>query len=1086
MKLKASCCLALLTVILTAWNGLRGQAVSTSQVSGVVRDTSGAAIPGANVRLTQTDTAASRTAVTSSFGTYVIPNLPVGPYRLEVTKGGFAAYVQTGIVLQVGVNPSINVTLKVGAVTQQVVVQAASPMVETENTGVGQVVDQEQVLDLPLNGRQATQLIVLAGAATPAPAGDLNTNKNYPTVTLSVAGGLPNHMTYLLDGGIHNDPFNSLNLPIPFPDALQEFKVETNSLPARYGLHASAAVNAVTKSGGNRFHGDLFEFVRNYMFNARNFFATSRDSLKRNQFGGVIGGPIARNKLFFFGGYQGTITKSNPPQTIGFVPTQAMLKGDFSAYASAACQGHQVTLAAPFANNQVDPSLFSPQALSLLKYVPSTSDPCGKVVYGIVNNTTDNQGIARIDWQINPKQAFFGRYFIARYLNPSTWDGKNVLQANKTGQLNRDQSLDLGYTYVISQNAINSLHVVGDRTLGQRTMVQYFSPCDLGVNMACYAQIGKFMGLSIDGGFSVGGGATNPGYFNSTSYQLADDFNFIHGAHELSFGVDYIRNIMNTLNNRPTNGQFTFSSGAPGRGSTYGLGYADFLLGSVDSFLQGNPVFDNDKSNYIGLYAQDSWRVTPGITFNYGLRWEPFLPETNTNGFVEQFNMGNFSNGVTSSVYKHAPAGLSFPGDPGYPGRADSFGKLNDFEPRLGLVWDPTGSGRIVLRSGYGIFYDVPQLFFYTRMSNNPPWGAQISLNDVPFSNPYLGYPGGNPFPALNKVSKDMTFPTEGVYNVFPLHMRPTYIQAWNVSLEEQVGAWLFSEIYLGNKTTHLWLGRELDPAVYMPGATTRTTNQRRVLYLQNPAVGQYYATLGQVDDGGNQNYNGMILSAQRRMAGHLSLLANWTWSHCLSDAGTTEMTGPTYPNPANRDYADCDSDRRHVVNVSLIATTPSRFSDRALQWTAANWQFSTILEGSTGDHSTVVLGSDAALSGIGSQRPTQVLADIYPANKSYGNYLSRAAFGTPAPGTYSPMGAFTVLDPGIIGLDFALQRNFRIQEGKSIQFRWEVFNAPNRVNFIVNGGFGASTTSLSSGLFGKITNASDPRIMQFALKYVF
>src|SRR5262249_34441143 len=239
--------------------------------------------------------------------------------------------------------------------------------------------------------------IFLSGLATSAPAGDLNTNKNFPTVTISVAGGQANGISYIMDGGTHNDPFNNLNLPTPFPDALQEFKVETSALPARYGHHAASAVNLVTKSGTNQIHGDAFEFLRNYHFNARNFFAPERDSLNRNQFGATLGAPLVRNKLFLFGGYQGRIEKSNPATTISYVPTQAMLNGDFTAIASPACNGgRQLTLTGGFANDHIDPSRLSPGALNFLQHVPGSTHPCGRPPYGVPHNTRGHQGLATI------------------------------------------------------------------------------------------------------------------------------------------------------------------------------------------------------------------------------------------------------------------------------------------------------------------------------------------------------------------------------------------------------------------------------------------------------------------------------------------------------------------------------------------------------------------------------------------------------------------------------------------------------------------------------------------------------------------
>src|ERR1700736_5912437 len=272
-------------------------AQSTAQVNGTIRDSSGLAVPEAEVKVTQTATGAVRTANTGADGAYVLTNLPIGPYMLEISKNGFSKYVQSGILLQVDSNPTIDAALKVGPVTEQIHVQADAALVETHSTGVGQVVDSQRVVEMPLNGRNATELIFLAGMATTATgSGSINSVRNYPTVLIAVAGGLAGGTTYLLDGANHNDAHNNLNLPLPFPDALQEFKVETSALPAQYGIHSAATVNAVTKSGTNELHGDLFEFLRNGDLNARNFFASSRDALKRNQYGGTVGGPVRKDK----------------------------------------------------------------------------------------------------------------------------------------------------------------------------------------------------------------------------------------------------------------------------------------------------------------------------------------------------------------------------------------------------------------------------------------------------------------------------------------------------------------------------------------------------------------------------------------------------------------------------------------------------------------------------------------------------------------------------------------------------------------------------------------------------------------------
>jgi hypothetical protein len=1053
------------------------QTVAVAQISGIVHDESGAVLPGVEVTATQTDTGLNRTAYTNENGAYVLPNLPIGPYRLTVTLQGFNTYVQDGIVLQVQTNPAIDVMMKVGQVSEQVLVTAAAAMVETRSTGVGQVIDNQRVVELPLNGRQATELIFLSGLATSAPAGDLNTNKNFPTVTISVAGGQANGITYIMDGGTHNDPFNNLNLPTPFPDALQEFKVETSSLPARYGHHAASAVNLVTKSGTNQFRGSAFDFVRNYRFNARNALATTRDSLKRNQFGGVLGGPIVENKMFFFGAYQGKIEKTNPATNISFVPTAAMRQGDFTAFASPACNGgRQIALRAPFVDNRVAPSQLNPVAVNMLRYLPVSNDPCGTMQYGIPNNNDEHQALGKIDYSLSDRQSVQARYLFANYDSPATYDGQNALTLSRTAQANRVHSMVLGHNFIPSASLINSARITYLRTKNDRTLPEYFTATELGSRIT--SLVPGYVGINVTGsGFAIGNGAVNPGYFNSKGFQLADDVDWIRGNHQLSFGANWIHTSIETSNNRPTNGVFTFN------GQTTGLSLADFMVGSVSGgFVQGNPVFDYDNHDYIGAYVQDEWRVRPNLTLNLGLRWEPFIPLRNTYSWVSHFDQDRFNRGVHSTTYPQAPAGLMFPGDDGYPGDSTTFGKWAMFAPRVGAVWSPGDDGKMSVRASWGIFYDTPHLFFNTRFSNNPPWGAQITISNPPggFSDPYLGYPGGNPFPALNSNWQTAAFPAFGVYVNSPLNMEPTALHQWNVTVQRQIGDWLFAGSYLGNHSSHLWRATELNPAVYSASATTGNTNQRRVLFLQNPTEGQFYGTIGHVDDTGRANYHGLLLSAQRRLKDNLSVLSNWTISRCMSDPATTEITGPTIvnPNEPDADYAYCASDRHHVVNLSVVVRTPE-FTNSALKHLLGDWQLAPIVRWQSGNRSTVTTGVDNALSGMGGQRAVQILDDPY-GNGTAASYLNRAAFTSPGAGTYSDLKPFTIVNPSNFQNDFALSRTFRVADGRRLQFRWEVFNVINHVNL------NAPVTALNSANFGRILTAGDPRIMQFALKFDF
>jgi hypothetical protein len=1132
-------CLGVLVLLLTCLTAsMSGQSVSTSQVSGVVQDESGALVPGAQVTLTQTETGQVHKVTSNSAGSYIIPDLPSGPYNLEVTASGFSTYVEKGIVITVGTNPSITVKLTVGQVTQQVIVEAApGAQVETQSNGIGQVIDQTQVVELPLNGRDPTQLIALAGATTAAPGGDLNSNKNFPTVTLAVAGGLPNGVAYVLDGGSHNDPFNNLNMPLPFPDVLQEFKVETSALPAQYGDHAAAAVNSVTKSGGNSFHGDAFWFVRNYVFNAGPFFGyqvingqgiKTRDSLKRNQFGGYASGPIIKNKLFFLGGYEGTIVRSNPPNAYVQVPTQAMMNGDFSVVTSAPCQKTPQVLSAPFATvngvaNQINPSAFSSQALAALKFMPvagsaghpdqslaaaGVSAACGYISAPNPANFNEKEWIGKVDYAVTERQQVFFRYFYANYNSPVPANLSNVLVQNEVSQSNTDQSGTFGHTMTITPNLVNAIRATGRRIVNLRVVDPFFDPSTLGIN--AYNRIPGYMALSVTGGFGLGGGTTNPGYFNTTAWQFVDDVSYVRGRHQFTTGVDYIYALMSTVNNRPANGIYSFSGAAtsctvftgttcktPG---TYG--YADFFTGRLLGFSQGNPDLENDGQTTFALYAQDSWKPKKNLTVNYGLRWEPYLPEHNSNNRVENFSLANFIAGTKSTVYTNAPAGMIFNGDPGYPSNHYTFGNKAIFEPRVGFIWDPFNDGKTSVRGGYGIFHDSPQMFFNTRYSNSPPYGTTISLSPsptapLPFASPWTGYPGGNPFPALNTPYPTVPFPTGGVYVNSPLHIQPMYLEQWNLSIQRQVNSWLFGATYIGNRTVHLTTSYEVNPSIYDGVASLTSTNYapRRFLNKINPTQGAYYATIGQYDDGGIADYNGMLISVQRR-AKQMNIQANYTWAHCLSEAETTELTGPSYrippaidPNGRRQSYSNCDSDRRQVANVSVILNTPT-FANNITRMLATGWQLSTIFTATTGGFFSVTTGLDNALIGTGSDFAINAPNPYSTSTTRFGTtgYLvpnpappATSPWGSPAPGTFGPGRPLSLSGPGNYELDMSLSRTFNVWEAQKLQFRWEAFNVPNEAIF------SNPSSALNSTTFGSITTtARDPRIMQIALKYLF
>ena len=438
-------CVGVLILLLTA--AAASAQLSTAELSGRVTDTSGAVLPGVTVTMTQTATQATRSAITDADGTYVISNLPTGPYRLEVSLQGFRSYVQTGIVLQVGATPTINVSLALGNVAETITVEGAAPLVDVKSAGISEVVENERIVELPLQGRQVTDLIVLAGArgqhgqptaATSAAAiggGGVN---------IAVAGGLNFGVAYLLDGAMHNDPQNNANLPLPFPDALQEFSVATSGLSAQNGMHSGASVNAVTKSGTNSFHGNAFEFLRDHRFNATNPFCCDRPATASGATTGCSAtssaarwaGRSCRTSCSSSARYQGTATRQTPSANIAFVPTAAMLAGDFTAFASPACNGgRQVALRAPFVNNQISPALFSPAALNLAKRLPTTTDPCGQVTYGTKDDNNEGQAVGKIDYQMTPNHAVFGRYMATFFHQPAPFakDPDNVLRHQRSG-----------------------------------------------------------------------------------------------------------------------------------------------------------------------------------------------------------------------------------------------------------------------------------------------------------------------------------------------------------------------------------------------------------------------------------------------------------------------------------------------------------------------------------------------------------------------------------------------------------------------------------------------------------------------------
>jgi Carboxypeptidase regulatory-like domain len=1095
-KFVAISSLLLTFLVLADAPGLYGQAVSNATVTGRVTDQQGALVPGAEIKITGVDTGTTRDAVTNGEGIYTVPSLPIGAYTFQVTASGFQKYVQTGILLRVNDNVQIDVTMKVGQSVETVEVQANTGMVQTQQNTVSQVIDQRRIVDLPLNGRDPTQLITISGASINHNDGTNTGSKSFfSSQSISIAGSAGDATNYLLDGGDNNDSFTNVNMPFPFPDALAEFSVETSTLPARNGLHPGGVVNAVTKSGTNSLHGDLFEFIRNGDVNAINYFAPRQDSLKRNQFGGTLGGKIIRDKLFFFGGFQQSNIRQDPSSSTAFVPTAAALAGDFSALDGAGCQAKGVaraindpTTGLPVPNQQISPSRFDAAAVALAKYLPQTADPCGKVSYGIPIQSNESQYVGRVDWNISSKHNVFGRYFLDNYKLAAFFDPHDIQVTSTSGNVERAQTFVLGDTYTFSPTILNSFHfTVGRRSDDRGPNTSGVNAAKLGVSNL-YQGTEDFLQVAVsNGGFAIGCGTCALGRFPITSYQAADDVDILKGKHQIGFGADLIRSRDVQINHYQDDGVFNFS----GQYSNDPL--LDFLAGKMNSFSQSGPQLNDLRQTVFSLYVQDRYRVTSRLVINAGLRWEPMLPVYDHFNRGSTFSRPAFDAGTVSQVFANAPAGSQFYGDQGI-SKSFTDKRLANFSPRLGLVFNPDGKGKTTFRVGGALLYDSVGTFIpYRMVAQNPPFGPQVTNTSRPyqFANPWANVPGGNPFP-LPAPGKNVPFPLANAEVFLPPHIKSPSVSQWNFSIQHQFAAdWVFSISYLGNATSHLWIGNETNPAVYLPGlcgtaacSTTGNTQARRVLSLANPKVGQYYSSMTIADDGISANYNGLLTSIEHRFARNYTLLANYTWSKCLGVAPVTSLGNPGVienTNNARQDYGPCTYDAPHLFNASLVYA--SKVDGHGLMSLVLNdWQVAPLVRYQSGLPANPTTGKDNSLTGTGLDRPDVTSTTTYTGadhGKLY-QYVNPKLYTANALGTFGNAGHNSLRGPGYFHVDLAVSRQFKLREQLRLTVRAEAFNLMNHPNF------GLPNANISSATFGQITSASDPRILQLSMKLIF
>jgi len=1026
---------------------------------------------------------------------------------------------------------------------------------------------------------------------------------SYASVSISVAGGQGNTTLYRLDGGDNNDYMGNTNLPFPFPDAVSQFSVETAVLGAQDGMHTGGLVNVVTNSGTNTYHGSAFEFIRNNFIDATNFYATctpiapattctNKDILHQNQYGGTFGGKILKDKLFAFAGYQFEESKQLSATSSTHVPTAANLLGDFSvtapptaalAAASGACQTTATQLVDPITglalpgnkyNQPGGPTLpaWNPQSLALLAYLPTISPAvdtsnCGLVKYAVPNDLYDKQFITRVDYTINAKNNLFGRYLLDGYQLPSFYSPTNILFTAQSGNpLQRVQTFTLGENFTISNDTVNSAHA----TILRRVNDRGYNASDINANT-----LGVTVNQAIKNGlqlatskFTIGGGTNSVASFNDNTLSLDDEVTLVRGKHQIVFGGEFVRNQLNINNGYESNGTFTFATAYSSYGpygsktnctlnpncnvSQIGDSSLDFLSGTMTAFQQSKFQQNALRAPIPSLYAQDTFHASSQLTVVIGLRWSPeFAPvDAKNRGVV--FNQANFLSNTFSTVFpggpagfpagngpNGAPAGATFYGDPGV-SRGFTANSPWQFDPNLGVSFDPAGNGKTVLRAGAEYIYDEPNFFTGQRNEDNPPFATAISQTSagyIPFSTPWLvpaAYTSAstinvNPFPQpANPVPASTHFFPNSQYIVLPAKFLPLRTMQWTASIQHDFPhGWQAQLDYIGNKTSHLELGVPLNPVIYIPGnwngagscvapgtgglaiagtgtgacSTTSASNYtaRSLLVLENSAQGLGYSYGGGgsvlVGDEGMANYNGLVASVNHRLSSTFSLLANWTWSKCLDladEQGDISGTVVENPNNSSLDYGPCGFDYRNIENVTVVARSNFPLNNFVEKAVVNGWEIAPLMHIQSGAPFTVTVGADDSLTDVNNDRAT-LIPGMSPYAKvpqffsatgaSNRQYLNLAAFATSNPsGTYGNTSRNAFRAPPALQMDAQISRIFPIHEALNMTLRIEAFNMLNHPNF------GTPTAGRSSGTFGQIgsTNLTSARVFQGALKFAF
>jgi hypothetical protein len=1038
---------------------------TTGTISGTVADPSGSRVAGAAVTLTNPQTHETHRATTSANGDYIFTNVPAGDYTLDAQSSGFKQERHAGIHLDANQNARVDFALQVGQVSETVDVTGDAALVDTRDVQLGQTVDTRRVQDLPLDGRNVYDLLTLMPGVANVSTTITGTNNSND---FNVDGQRVRNNNFYLDGAFNNTLYRNDGNQAPNPDAVEEFHLITSNFDAEFGRLPGSVLNVVTRSGGNAFHGTAFEFLRNDSVNARNFFQPAVTPLHWNQFGGTLGGPIRRDKTFFFASYQGFRESTNNFINGISLPTAAERAGDFSFLPSAKWPVDPSTGKA-FPGGIIPTSRLDPVAQNILKnYIPLPNSPNGTYGDSAPAPTNDDQGILKIDHQLTTNNKLSGTLFLDRSTSLLPFQSTSQIPnwANSSA-IYAQNNVVVSDDWILAPNLINTGRF--NYTLNHYTTASliHTSWSDFGSQVTLGALPPRPPQLYVNGFWQAGtfGDDDMP----QRNFGASDMVSWIHGNHSIKLGGNILWNHLLETGNWLGAGQIHFT------GAYTGYAPADFELGMAATFRQNNGLNRNFSAVNYSFFGQDDWKITRKLTLNLGLRWEINPAYTSAGGELATFQFG-----VQSTRFPTAPTGLLFPGDPGIPGGIEPT-PYNNFAPRVGLAYDVFGNGKTAIRAGFGIFYDVGMANLTSNLQNQPFIVDLTIFGTQNLVNPWAGS-GGSPYPyTFNPAKPIFTLPITANY-VGEGYKTP-YVEQYNFTIQQQLSASMNVQLaYVGNSSRHLFLQRDANSPVYGPGANTSNVNNRR------PYLPGQFGAIYETETAANASYNALQATFTRRFSKGFSVLFNYTYSKSM-DILSDDPTGPasvTFVNSNNLalDRAVSNFNIPQALALSWVWQAPDF---KHWGWVGkeivGGWQLNGIWTAHSGSPLTITSGTDSNLDGNNIDRPNLVADPNLPTDRSratvINQFFNTAAFAK-ATGLYGTAGRNILYGPAAVNWNMSAFKQFVLKENAKLQFRADCFNVFNEVNL------GNPNTTMSAANFGKITSAAAPRILQFGLKFVF